>query len=1062
MHTTPTNFYVTGGTLQRDAPSYVERQADRDLFEGLSRGDFCYVLTARQMGKSSLVAHTTAGFRAVGAAVVNLDLTAIGQNLSVEQWYDGLLAKVGRDLALEDELEEHWLEHERLGPLQRWMSSLREVVLRVRVGRVVLFVDEIDAVQSLPFSTDEFFAAIRECYNRRAEDPEFGRLSFCLLGVASPSDLIRDPRTTPFNIGKRIELTDFTPAEAAPLAGGLGREEPLGATLLQRVLYWTGGHPYLTQRLCQALTEDPSATAAASVDRVCEGLFLSHRARERDTNLLFVSDWLLRSATEVSHLLSLYARVHSPRQKVPDDETDPLVGLLRLSGIVREQDGYLQVRNRIYARVFDRAWIETHMPDAELRRLRALAREEARKRRQAEEREGIARRYLYVAEMNLAQQAWKEGRVRPTLDLLEAQRPAAGQEELRGFEWRYLWRLCQQDDALFTLRGHTSEVTSVAFSPSGAILATGSGDQSVKLWDLALRRERCTLLGHQGRVAAVAFSPDGTLLATAGGDHAVRLWSLDTHREVAILEGHSQQVEGVAFSPRGSLLASASLDGTVKLWDVHARREVATLPKHVGYVLAVAFSPEGTHLALASGEIYDVASTILLWEFASQQVVARFQGHQAPVRCLAFAPNGTTLASGSSDHMVKLWDLTTSQEPVTLRGHDGGVLSVAFSPDGRLLASGSDDSMLRLWDVEAHREMVTLRGHQAWVRSVAFSPDGRTLATGSGDKTAKLWSIRPREDSASLKGHRARVRAIAISPDSQMVASGSFDKTVKLWDITTRQEIASLQGHTIWIEAIAFSPDGKTLASVGGFYHRGDHPGEVKLWDVAAQRELASLTGHEGPVMSVTFSPDGKLLATGGRDPKLWDLATCQELATFPAGENTSFLSLSFSPDGHTLATGGSDRSGLVKLWDVAECLQGRWRERAILRGHMGSIYSLAFSPDSKRLATGSQDGAVKLWDVDRGREVASLPIAVGGIMSVALSPDGKTLAVGGNRAAVKLWNLAAQREVASLEGHQSSVTSVAFSADGRVLASGSDDGTVRLWRAASFAETDRETRRSR
>src|SRR5438132_2981476 len=227
MSPAASSFYITGGTLRQDAPSYVERQADRELYEGLMHGEFCYVLHARQMGKSSLMAHTTFRLRAEGIAVVNLDLTRLGQNLTVEQWYDGLLAHMGRQLDLEDELEAYWEEHERQSPLQRWLGALQAVVLAQVPGRLVIAIDEIDAVRSLPFSTDEFFAAIRDCYNRRAQDPEFQRLAFCLLGVATPSDLIQDTRTTPFNIGRRIELTDFAAEEAAPLAQGLvGSDTP--------------------------------------------------------------------------------------------------------------------------------------------------------------------------------------------------------------------------------------------------------------------------------------------------------------------------------------------------------------------------------------------------------------------------------------------------------------------------------------------------------------------------------------------------------------------------------------------------------------------------------------------------------------------------------------------------------------------------------------------------------------------------------------------------------------------------------------------------------------------
>ncbi|HWS88594.1 MAG TPA: AAA-like domain-containing protein [Pyrinomonadaceae bacterium] len=371
--TQPTGFYVTGGTLRRDAPSYVARRADEELYGGLSAGRFCYVLTSRQMGKSSLMVRTAARLRESGASVAVLDLTAIGQNLTPEQWYDGLLGRVGQQLGLEDELEDFWLDNERLAPLQRWTRAVREVVLEKVKGNVVLFVDEIDAVRSLPFSSDEFFAALREFYNRRTEDPELRRLTLCLLGVATPSDLIKDVRTTPFNIGQRIELTDFGEAEARPLAAGLKRDEKLGAALLRRVLHWTGGHPYLTQRLCQAVAEDESVNSAAGVDRLCDELFLSSRARERDDNLLFVRERLLRGEADRVALLDLYARVLAGR-RVPDDETDPVVNALRLSGIARDEGGLLRVRNRIYGHVFDRGWVAANMPDAEVQRQRAAYR----------------------------------------------------------------------------------------------------------------------------------------------------------------------------------------------------------------------------------------------------------------------------------------------------------------------------------------------------------------------------------------------------------------------------------------------------------------------------------------------------------------------------------------------------------------------------------------------------------------------------------------------------------------------------------------------------------------
>jgi hypothetical protein len=365
-----TGFYVVGGTLRRDAASYVARDADIRILESLKQGDFCYVLTARQMGKSSLMVRTASRLRSEQAHVVVLDLTALGQNLTIEQWYNGLLERIGEQLDLEGELEQAWLRQEHLGPLQRWMRVVREVLLSKRAGNIVIFIDEIDSVRSLDFSTDEFFAGIRELYNRRAQEPELNRLTFCLLGVATPSDLIRDTRTTPFNIGRRIELSDFTEPEAAPLALGLSRNGHDGSALLRRVLYWTGGHPYLTQRLCWAVAQDETALSVSAVDRICRDLFLSLRAREHDDNLLFVRERMLRSEVDTPSLLTLYGKIRAGK-KVRDDDTNRLIGVLRLAGISRSQKGLLRLRNRIYERVFDSDWILANMPGAELRRQRA-------------------------------------------------------------------------------------------------------------------------------------------------------------------------------------------------------------------------------------------------------------------------------------------------------------------------------------------------------------------------------------------------------------------------------------------------------------------------------------------------------------------------------------------------------------------------------------------------------------------------------------------------------------------------------------------------------------------
>lgn len=356
------DFYVAGGTLRPNAPSYAKRPADDELFNLALAGEFCYVLTARQMGKSSLMIRTARRLQEKGVHSVVIDLTKVGIEVNVEQWYLGLLTQLKRKLRLSVDLETWWQDNSTLGPVQRFTDFLHDVLLQEIEGQIVIFMDEIDTTLNLPFS-DDFFAAIRFVYNARATDAAYERLTFVLLGVAIPADLIKDRNRTPFNIGQGIDLSDFRREDVEVLQQGLRQKYPnQGELIFDRIFYWTHGHPYLTQKLCLSVAEAENGRGprtAEEVDALVERLFLSKEAR-KETNLQFVRDYVSGSPHR-QRLMSLYRKVYTGKA-VPEDERSLEQNQLKLFGLVRVEHNALKVRNEIYRRVFNLDWIKDNTP----------------------------------------------------------------------------------------------------------------------------------------------------------------------------------------------------------------------------------------------------------------------------------------------------------------------------------------------------------------------------------------------------------------------------------------------------------------------------------------------------------------------------------------------------------------------------------------------------------------------------------------------------------------------------------------------------------------------------
>nr|POF18025.1 vegetative incompatibility protein het-e-1 [Quercus suber] len=446
-------------------------------------------------------------------------------------------------------------------------------------------------------------------------------------------------------------------------------------------------------------------------------------------------------------------------------------------------------------------------------------------------------------------------------------------------------------EMMLKLEGHDSGVNVVSYSPNGLVLASASYDKTVWLWDATTGEVIQRLEGHDKKVNAVSFSPDGQVLASASSDQTVQLWNVTTGETMQKLAGHDQKVNAVMFSPDGQVLASASSDKTVRLWNATKGKTMQKLVGHDTAVSAVVFSPDGQVLASAC-----YGTTVRLWNATTGEVMQKLEGHDQKVSAVAFSPNGQVLASASRDRTVRLWNATTGETMQKLVGHDATVSAVIFSPDGQVLASASYDKTVRLWNVARGDVMQQLAEHTETVDTVAFFPNGQVLATASYDKTVWLWDATTGEVIQKLEGHDATVSDVAFSPDGQVLASASHDETVRLWNATTGEVMQKLQGHGDWVSAVAFSPDGQVLASAS-------HDETVRLWNVTTGETMQKLAGHDATVSAVVFSPDGQVLASASYDQtvRLWNVSTGEAMQKLETGNNVSMMA--FANDGRSLMT---------------------------------------------------------------------------------------------------------------------------------------------------------------
>jgi WD40 repeat protein/serine/threonine protein kinase len=666
--------------------------------------------------------------------------------------------------------------------------------------------------------------------------------------------------------------------------------------------------------------------------------------------------------------------------------------------------------------------------------------------KKAKESDFATQQSLYAADMSLAYRAWQDNNLLSVLELLNKHLPTAGQPDLRGWEWRYLWGACRSDElSNFTTLSYS--VDEVAVSRDGKIMATagrGSRGGGVTLWEISSNKLLVTPEANDGG-GSVAFSPDGKLLAYGTAHHGIKLWDIAQNKEVYSFPGKhfDWNHRGLAFSPDGHTLAAYQDANEIVLWNLQNNKPQRTLAGPEDGASSLVFLPDGQTLVSAN---YD--SVIRLWSVTSGEELHCFTNHTSWVQRVNLSPDGKTLASASWDNTVRIWDLNENRQLKVLTNHTSWVSSLAFSPDGKTLASGGADYTIRLWDTTSWKEICTLRGSLDEIWSLAFSPDGSVLYSGAKDSNIKAWDDGPRNRKSPVLTRPQDAHEFRI--DSGMTWAWNTNGTLTVWDSNS---LRMLGRYALPPDGILTNTVVTALSGGGDRLALATKQGAIFLWDLARSRQVARFPWirTESDVRLVPNGVIGAMSANGkwlcfvaASRLTVWNLQTFEEVATFPRSE-AGPKSLCFANSNELMALGTWD--GAVEVWDLA-----RKERLSLWKAHQQETTGVAFMPNDKMLLTSGADARLKLWDIQTQREAQRFERAQSSYDTVAVSRDGMRVAASCWNKHIRIWNTMTRQEVATLPGTQGLTRYLAFLSDGNTLVSGSDE-EVRLWRAPSWKE---------